>query len=242
MITCKLTGDVGEPVQAHIIPRSFYDLSPEAGVTRMVSSAPDEYPKRAPIGAYDCGMVTAVGERVFTQWDRYAYELLVRDRARLQRVAVAGEPTLFTVAGFDYPKLKLFFLSVLWRAAATTHPFFRRTKLGPHELSIRQMLLAGDPGSPEQYSVHLATYWDKPDGPGMLDPQATRFAGVNYYRMYVGPYIVYLKIDKRPTPEPFDEGQLRPNAPLVVYAREFASSNERPAMLRVAQQHARRER
>jgi hypothetical protein len=44
-------------------------------------------------------------------------------------------------------------LSVLWRASVAAGRPFQEVSLGPHEESIRQMLLAEDVGNPEHYPI-----------------------------------------------------------------------------------------
>jgi hypothetical protein len=44
---CKLTKQEGKPVDAHIIPESFFEIDPnEKGVTQILKNNSDTYPKR----------------------------------------------------------------------------------------------------------------------------------------------------------------------------------------------------
>ena len=79
MITCKLTGKVGAPIKAHIVPRAFYELPPqEEGPLISTSNTPNTFPKKVPVGIYDDTMVTQDGENIFQPWDDYAIKLLLR--------------------------------------------------------------------------------------------------------------------------------------------------------------------
>jgi hypothetical protein len=51
----------------------------------------------------------------------------------------------------DYSNLKLFLLSILWRAGIANGDFFRCVRLGPHEERLREMVRAGAPGEPDEY-------------------------------------------------------------------------------------------
>lgn len=195
---CKLTGNEGKGVRAHIIPKSFYAIDPEeTQPVRLITNAKGHYPRRVPIGVYDTTIVTEEGERIFTEWDDYASGLLLENKTAFEPLAHNGETVAFQITEYDYHKLKLFFLSVLWRASASSQHFFRRVNLGPHEESIRNALLEGNPGDSECFSVCLAKWSDHPDGAGMMDPYRTRFDGLNYYVMYLEHYIVYFKVDRR---------------------------------------------
>jgi hypothetical protein len=60
--------------------------------------------------------------------------------------------TLF-LRNLDYPTLKLFFVSLLWRMSVSEHPFFRHVDLGPYEERARQMLMTLDAGGPNEFAV-----------------------------------------------------------------------------------------
>ena len=90
------------------------------------------------------------------------------------------------VDGLDYPRTKLFFLSILWRSSVATHKAFDRVALGPHEERVRSMLLGGDPGRPDQYAIYGAVLFHPATRSPMYDlivpPFASRHAG---HRLYV---------------------------------------------------------
>ena len=196
-------------------------------------------PKRIPAGIYDNGMVTSDGEALFGPWDDYACQVLLRRLDEFQPLVANGAVVAWQLQGIDYPRLKLFGLSVLWRAHASTTPVFRRVKLAGHEPRIRDLLLCGDPGTPEDYSVILARWRDGKFGPIFMDPFRERYDGVNFYRIYCGRYILYVKVDRCKTGSRFEELQLAPGRDLFVVARDFEGSKERPVMTEIAQSKVR---
>ncbi|MEK7560772.1 MAG: hypothetical protein AAB539_02335 [Patescibacteria group bacterium] len=57
---------------------------------------------------------------------------------------------------YDYQRLKLFLLSLLWRASISSRPFFQTIKLDHKiEEDIRLMVLKSDPGEPSKYSCFI---------------------------------------------------------------------------------------
>lgn len=66
-----------------------------------------------------------------------------------------GEQRGVLVEGYVYETFKLFHLSVLHLAhsARHRHPSFRDVDLGPHEETIRRMLLRGEPGDDWVYPI-----------------------------------------------------------------------------------------
>jgi len=66
------------------------------------------------------------------------------------------------VRGFDYVKLKLFFLSILWRAHISINPFFREVILEDIvEFELRQMVAKDEAGNFDKYPVTVyGLRWD----------------------------------------------------------------------------------
>jgi hypothetical protein len=67
----------------------------------------------------------------------------------------------------DYRRLKLFFVSLLWRASTSAESFYERIRLGSFEDSAKQTILENDPGETERFAVILARFED-PLGRTML--------------------------------------------------------------------------
>ena len=102
-------------------------------------------------------------------------------------------------------------------------------QLGPFETRAREMLLAGDPGSQNEF----ATWWSIFDmnwTPGIMDPFQERWSGINAYRFYFGKVLGYMKVDRRTIPHEFREIALGPDRPLVLVARNFEKSKDLRAM------------
>ena len=199
--------------------------------------------KANPVGVYDCTIVTAEGEAHFAPWDSYAAELLLHGFSTAQRLRQdVGQIVGYEYPTFDYTKLKLFFLSVLWRAGASSQEFFKRVDLGPHFDTLRNRLLNADPGQPDEYAVVLAVFDDDPDWAKIMDPFPERYGetGIRFYRLYVGNFIAYVKVDQRPAESPIQDLQLTPDAPLRIVQRSFAESKERCVMRNVVVETERR--
>src|SRR5207244_6878533 len=78
-------------------------------------------------------------------------------------MSTVAEIQLYVADRFDYARLKLFVLSVLWRAAVSEIRFCSRVKLGPRLAPVRQMLEDSDPGSPSEFAVFF-TRWIRTPG------------------------------------------------------------------------------
>ena len=129
----------------------------------------------------------------------------------------------YEVDKYRYEPLKLFFVSVVWRAAVSVQAFFDRVKIGRYEQAAKALLMTGHAGTPEEFSVTLC----KLTGPlnqMFLDPHLQRIDGVNFCQIYLGGYVAYIKLDKRPTPSPFNQLILRPASMLKIVARDMRES------------------
>lgn len=58
--------------------------------------------------------------------------------------------------------LKLFALSIAWRASVTSRRFFNRVDLGDREPQFRELILRQDPGPPGLFPVFLGKHLDTP--------------------------------------------------------------------------------
>jgi hypothetical protein len=229
---CRLCERDKKLVKAHIIAEAFFRrgrLGDE--MLRLVSNAPETYPKRAPIGVYDQNILCDECEPKFGNWDTYAQQVLTEPPCGNPHRHTDGSIVAWTIPEYDYAALKLFAVSVLWRASVSTHAFFERVHAGPFEADARQMILDANAGPPEQLLAMIARI-EGVAGGVLFDPYWLRVEGVNFYMFYLGGnegggYQLYIKVDRRPPPEnPFGLFALRPHNPLTIIARRSQTSKE----------------
>jgi hypothetical protein len=236
---CKLCGSDGKLIEAHIIPRSFFRLDPKDKTpARLITNVEGRYAQSIPKGVYDKGIVCESCERTFARWDDYGADLLVKNWASIQPLMAGSEHVGYGLPAYDYAALKLFFLSLLWRAAVSTHPMFEKVDLGPRESGLKQSILSGDAGDMNHFGVVLQAFDD--DNVGMLNPEPERLQKLRFIRFYLAHIIAFIKVDSQPFADPLDEIALNPGKPLTLLKKLFVGSRERKAMLNVvhAQQKA----
>lgn len=202
VITCKLTRDVGPAIKAHIVPRSFYffDDDPQEPI-RLLRGGDSPSVERRPIGEYDMNLVTLKGEDYFRDWDSYAADLFVNDVVPLWCLSKCHLFQEFR--SIDYTTTKLFFMSVLWRAAASEREFYSAVKLGSHEERLRQHILRRDPGGVEDFSVLIARPLRTPaHGNPMYGPQVLAVkndsCSFTLVKLYMSRFDVYFKLEPEP--------------------------------------------
>jgi hypothetical protein len=191
------------------------------------------YPKRSPIGAYDRQLVCSFCEARFSPWDDYANRLLLAPYQEESYLIINGERLAYRFEFVDYDKLKMFCISLLWRASVSKHEFFSGVRLGPFQEITREMIMGSAPGDPETFSVVLSRF-EHPTAVVMLNPDLAKFDGVNFYRFYLSGYVLLIKVDKREIPDAFRGLELAPDRPLIVLLRDFRGSKELPVLKKLA--------
>jgi hypothetical protein len=151
---CKLCGLEKKLIEAHIIPRSFHRIDPnDKQPTRLLTNVEGRYTQKLPKGAYDSTIVCEDCERRFSAWDDYGDEIFLKSWDKFEKLERHGEIIGYSLPEYDYPKLKLFFMSVLWRAAVSSHVLFASINLGPREPILKNSILNSDPGDVDHFGV-----------------------------------------------------------------------------------------
>ena len=134
-------------IHSHIIPRFLFKPmarlapgTPECfglGLPRLRPGQPKE-----PLLCVSC-------EKKFSLGERYASRRL-RD---FNSIALNTRAAGIRADGLNYEVLRIFFLSVMWRASVASHPLFDRVRLGRYEVEMLDILRASDPGPPYRFPV-----------------------------------------------------------------------------------------
>jgi hypothetical protein len=159
--TCALCLRERELRSSHIVPEFAYKPAYDElhRMHAIPSHAPDEnfYLQkglRDPLLCAECeGFINDNYEKPF-------HKFWVQGD-QLEKMRAAGRNV---IDGIDYASFKLFHLSVVWRASVCKNPAFSNVSLGPHDESIRQMLLAKDPGPEWLYPITGAVVINEEDG------------------------------------------------------------------------------
>ncbi len=225
---CKLCESSEDFGKSHIIPKSFFLHSePKNEAPVMLTNESGQHPKLRPVGEYDDRILCKECEKKFADWDNYS-KLLLLDEAESFEVIKEGSKIIsFSKEEFNYEKLKLFCLSVLWRAGVSKRGLFRRVKLGPHETALKEMILARDPGEKEKYSVRLFRLLERPYDIPIIDPIRARDRyGYWFYRVYLGQFFYDVTVDSRKIPAQHSAGIIQAGQPLLACARDIMRMSE----------------
>ncbi|TSD66410.1 hypothetical protein FFF34_003125 [Inquilinus sp. KBS0705] len=187
--------------KSHIIPNFLYkDLfGADNRLVNINLSNFDEY-HYTHSGFYDKDILCSdCDSSLLSKLETYASNCLYfrgseRSRSKIQTQLLGGGEILPAVRfhNLDYSKIKLFLLSILWRAHISRQPFFKDVNLGPYAERLRKMILENEPGKEEEFEVillHVDTGKTRPEQ-GLYQPRKIRING-NYQYAFVINRIIY---------------------------------------------------
>ncbi|HOF77225.1 MAG TPA: hypothetical protein PL134_09035 [Smithellaceae bacterium] len=225
-MNCKLCGENKKLIKAHIIPAAFFrPLSTTNKAPEIFSNTNGVFPKRSPTGIYDKDILCEQCDRCIGLWDDYANKILIQNFSEKCAVYHKGIKVAYKIDNYDYKKLKLFFISLLWRALISEREFYKRINISSHEQNLKDMIINKNPGGSYNYAVALAKFSD-PKIAVMLDPHKTRFDGINYCQFYLTGFVAYIKTDKRNPPDFLKEFCLKERPPFWIILRDLNNSKD----------------
>ncbi len=230
---CRFCEKEKKLIEAHIIPLSFYRPFMENEVPRLYSKTGDPKDNRkAPKGEYDKNLVCNDCELRFSPYDDYAKRFLVDDYERNKKIPEEFNEEWAIIDSYDYPKLKLFFISLLWRASATTRLVFEKINVGPYEQRLKEMIFKSDPGSPNEFPVMLKKFKEDWADKGIIQPTRFKSDGLNCYHFFLGGFCARIKVDSKPYPQEFEVAILKPDSPLYIAQQEITDSYEMKSFMK----------
>ena len=156
---CKLTHLEGTFVDSHIIPQAF--TSPDIG-RYFIEGGPGRRLTRRPSSWYDNRLVVRKGENILADLDSFAAKAL-RDNFMVwsgwgdyqelpdPKAEMVSGYGIRALEGLNYNKLRLFFLSLLWRAAASSRAEFSGVSLSSKDLEVLRMSLVSGQCPPQDF-------------------------------------------------------------------------------------------
>ena len=223
---CKLTGVHGRYVKSHIIPEALTETI-WRGQPLTQKGRNGRHIKRW-TSWYDSRLVTAEGEAILASYDDWAIDFFRQKKLIWSSWGPMGQLELpdhntwspdrnrglRKLEGVDCARLRLFFLSLLWRAAATSLFEFSLVSIPADELAqLREMVLHGRVEPYHFYPVTLIQLSTRnfPHNQAasrlikrqpMVDPVTEKLVEglreIRYYRFYFDGLIAHMHIDDDP--------------------------------------------
>jgi hypothetical protein len=218
---CKLCLQEKELIKkSHIIPRQFFHKASDSiakgfgnvsngdKVGRLYSKNTKSQQMQS--GIHVPNILCKDCEQKLGVFDNYAQSVLLNNN----NIEKHEDKGLWKIKNVDYKKLKLFFVSVLWRSQICKHDFFNKVNLTKDlEDELRGMIMGEDPGDESDFSVLLLRYQGKEANHFSVKKWQTSFEGY-YFR--IGNYTFIINVDAQDFPSSFLQYILTANSPLLI--------------------------
>ncbi|MCF6281077.1 MAG: hypothetical protein L3J28_02525 [Candidatus Polarisedimenticolaceae bacterium] len=171
-------------MNSHIIPEFIYkSLYDEKHRFHVISTYKQKDREKEQKGIRE-RLLCIDCEQHISRYENYARKVLFGG----VEITVLNEDGGIVVSDIDYKLFKLFQLSILWRASISNHKMFKDVSLGPHELTIRKMLMSNKPGTAIEYCcVMMAIKAGEDTMSSFIDqPEKKRINGYVVYRFIFG--------------------------------------------------------
>ncbi|MDY7091646.1 MAG: hypothetical protein SX243_01605 [Acidobacteriota bacterium] len=222
---CKLCREAKDLADSHIVPEFIYKPLYDEKPRRMLSAtSTDEgvqlgFPQkgiREQLLCVDCEQYL---NRSFEQKSLATWRTLSGEqpgsRLKLTECTDSQGDQQLILEGHDYASLKLLLLSILWRASVSSLQTYGDVRLGPHEESIRGMILNQNPGEECEYPVILYILDDE-DLRNMPPPSQGRMKGHRVYQFLLARVLVITFVTGHLKQESFFNYALRDSSPLRI--------------------------
>ncbi len=226
---CKLCGLNSKFVKSHIIPEWAYKpmYDKEHKVLRVSSS------HRSPVGRKYSGewdrFLCQKCEDTFKDLDDYA-RAIIYSTPTGKTFGIMVEPAThgMNVLNIDYKRLKLYQLSILWKASACNREFYKNVNLGEHENTIKNMLIEKNPGKSDAFGCIMTVV--KHNENGVFDhvidmPKQCNIDGWDIIRFFYAGTIWLYVISANTDRFPFKKYFVHPNAPLHILLRDLKKTS-----------------
>lgn len=242
---CGLCREREADADSHVFPKAMCrKLAPKGtGSLQMIPSDPTDPTEDRPTGPHDGRILCRSCESRHQRYDDHAAKVLTP----VPIVYDPRAPLSAVLRGTDWeaadgPKLKLFFMHILWRAHQSTLPDFVATDLGERGEALRELLLGDDPGGDDDFALLLV--WFPPDAMGMHQTAVVPHAGewVNgstFYRLKIGHWLATITTSPGGMPpelRPFTVGRPGPAVLVAVADRPFSETDLFEFMLEAVRQ------
>jgi hypothetical protein len=217
MAICALCLNEAKLCRSHIVPEFIFSklYGPDHEYHILRENEPWRVIKRSLAEKLLCRAC----EDKLCAWETYASKVLYGGTPLRGR----WEGSLLHMDGLEYKPLKLFLMSLLWRAGATTIKELRADSLGPHQETLRTLLMAEDPAEPWRYGCFfIVVVLGNNPADLILAPSPVRHDSYKCWRLFVGGFLFSFVVSGHPPPKEIHPAFLQENGTLVISREEIA--------------------
>jgi hypothetical protein len=162
-------------------------------------------------GIWDNRILCDICDGSFSPWDNYGFRILGNPPGNNILPQNDAEMQAFVIKNIKYDVLKLFILSLLWRASVSTVPFFSRIQLGAHQSEIAEMIRNKNPGRDDQFPVVVNRLVFQKFPNAIFPPYSHASPeGIDFNVIFLPSIKIMVKTDHRPLPQILEPIALKP--------------------------------
>jgi hypothetical protein len=201
---CKLCGNQRDLIgKSHIIPNFMYtDILDDQHRMLLQPLKEDRQSARyLQTGFFEKNMLCEHCDNVIIgTLERYAAGVLygnpIKDKPIVKKAMSSDGMRFLTLEKIDYTKLKLFVLSVLWRAHISKNKFVSKIDIAANEEEIRDKLLSGNAGSEDDFMISLLAIKDRQEGMVRLlpDPEVKKLGAGSFATFFIGGIVYFIDL------------------------------------------------
>jgi|GEM_PF-438143 len=221
--TCQLCLEEKQLQKSHIIPEYIYKrLQEDFHIEPLKVVHMDlDYFQRDRKGDWDNTILCPTCDNKIGKYDE-AFKLFIETQPEWKyqpptETQPFGAYSVGTIENFD--KIKLFFISLLWRAHLSIKPTWKAVDMGPLASRARDLILANNPGTDHDFSVMLNILRPPKNEPLtknhmlIISPSKEKsyFDGITTYVFYLTEFTAYIKCSNRPWPNRLHLSMLHEN-------------------------------
>ncbi len=204
-------------------------LRSSAGFLNMVPSESSKRVTKSNIGDYDPSILCHECDQVLAVFDEYGKQVLIDEIHPFEEISKAGVVAGWNINDCNPVRLEKFFLAILWRASISSRDFFRKVKLGPYEKTLKDYLWSKETDNPS-FGCVVAKFRASRRVPDVektiFDPHRFKYQNINYYQLYLGGYMIWIRVDKRKPADTIGRCELTNDVKPIVVSRSFDDSKE----------------
>ena len=219
---CALCLEEKELANSHVIPEFLYSALYDEMHRFKVLSIDENSPNKLEQKGLREKLLCSGCENRIGVYERYV-SLLIHGGIELD-FETAGDLDIIT--NVNYKLIRLFQLSILWRAGASSLPFFSTVSLGPHQERLRKLIFAADVGLPWQYGCLMCSilHSNELQKHVIVQPTWTKVGGVFGYRFVCGGFAWIFCVASHQTYTKLETASLDPKGELHIFKTQLSDA------------------
>lgn len=182
-------------------------------------------PQTTRTGVYD-RIICKYCEDLFSPWDNYAATLLIHSTPD-QIHNTENKITTYTFRAVDYEKIKLFFISLLWRVHTSNHEVFRDFILPDSVVEeLASLIKSKTAPTAENFSVFLGKSDDECLSQIIYNPKIEKNNKAELAKIYIPGYVAHIMINSADIPSELFLYLLHPSSSWSAYHHDYIVNGE----------------